>query len=182
MKKNLLHTIIFAGIMGLLFTGCGRNYQTNITPFGGKDNKAVIVADQDSATSYLFQNAVKRTNFRYALAIAAQLTKDKGYTYFSIISPNNAVDELEDSNSQTMEDAVKKCDESFYMLITEASEGCNSMVAAFTNNMLYRYELMTTIAYHNENRDDGATFNAENILKEAIDYGLNPDYFRKIER
>lgn len=182
MKKSMLKTVIMVGAIGLLFVGCGRSFQTQITPYGINENKAVIVADHESTTSYLFQNSIKRANFRYSLAVSAQLAKDKGFKYFSIVSPSNTVDELESGMPKTMKEAVNVCDETFNMLITEAFEGCGSMVTPFRSGVMYRYDVMVTIEYHNENRNDGATFNAEQILKEAKDYGLNEEYFRKIQR
>ena len=194
MSKRIINFTIIAIFAGMFFSGCAAttSYQTAIKP--QKDKTVVhILADQDATSaSWLMSGSVVRTNYMYALATAAQTTKDAGYTFFTIISPSQLVEQFKDRNVVSIQDAYDACDsgsESFMMGLSVKRtynydpNNCDAMVRRYQRNTFFGGTVIhksvdIIIKMHNDNGKKGSFwFNANKVLASDLVSGLDPEYF-----
>ena len=167
-------------IVCFLFSGCSTKYNTKVQPWKGTNEYVNIEADHTSTLNKFNHATVKKENLRYALAISAQAAKDAGFKYFNIIGPEETARFLNSQNVTTIEDVIEVCEDTFsYFSIRDR---CNSATYEYGSGVSRRYSVIIIVRFSNEEQKEKTLFHAENILNEAIDYGLNPEYFRSIER
>jgi len=209
MKLNkIVGSVILLSLVGL-FSGCSSKYKTVVLPMEDLDNVSYIRADQDATNwSITGRGDVLRTNYKYSFAIAAKTTINKGYKYFSIYAPVALIEQFQNRKVKNVIDAYNACDNgdgSFrWFLSTSYIEdrktnptSINLSKKRLTNNcdnISYRYRssfanaaaehsfIFYHIHYHNEDRQDYNTFNAQEILDSEFINDLNPAYFIPMKR
>lgn len=178
------------GAIGVIFSGCGTTLSTAVYPQKNYDNRSHIQVSQDSASSLFGMGSVKRTNLKYAFGAAATEAKNKGYQYFSILIPHRIKDVYVRRNVKTVDEAFNVCDQgedAFQTNVIGASSGekCDSFIMSYGgNNGIGNgvFPVFMDIEYHNEDRKDNFTFNADEVLKSDLLKGLSPDYFKTMSR
>lgn len=150
-----------------------------------------IKVDQDN-TSLGFINIgnVVRTNYRYALATAAQTTLNNGYKYFSILYPDPYVQMLFERKAANVNDAYEMCntgEDSFqwgwsYRKMMSEQNRCDSIVRAFDTHSVLggtvrHREVGFTIKMFQETQGDVNSFNAAEVLSSSLLSDLDKGLF-----
>jgi len=202
MSKKILKLTMLA-ILAILASGCSATYKTKVSPPGKyKHNGVAIEVDQDATNfSYTGNASVMRVNYKYALAVAAKTTLDRGFKYFSIEGPRPLMDQLKDRNVTNVEEAYNACDSgdgSFRMYYSIESAGeefdgnhrrrknCDNIIfgwreSVFNGGANHRY-VRLSFEMSNEDKKNNRTFNAKEVLESDFMKDLNPAYFVNMER
>jgi len=200
MSKKILKLTMLA-VLAILASGCSATYKTKVSPPGKYIHNGVkIEVDQDATNfSYTGNASVMRVNYKYALAVAAKTTLDRGFKYFSIDGPRPLMDQLKDRNVTNIEEAYYACDSgdgSFRMYLSVESgfddfkgrraKNCDNIIfgwreSVFNGGANHRY-VRLAFEMHNEDKNNNLTFNAKEVLESDFMKDLNPAYFVNMTR
>ncbi len=188
-------TITSITLLGLMLTlgGCGTTHVTAAIP-KEKPNTLFIVADQEIGYSPYMVGISIEENYKYTFAIAATSTLDAGFSYFSIVDPEQLAKQYRDRNVTNISEAYTACMDGEGSFHTTASlswigedeiPNCQNIVHMFKERdglkTAQHRAIRYTIHMHNEDRKDHTTFSAEEALKSDLVKDLNKEYFKPIE-
>ncbi len=203
MKKSVLVSLLLIGGI-VLFSGCASKlpYSTKVGVSKGTSYEATASIKVDQTSTYLGwmnTDSVVRTNYLYSLATAAQITKDKGYKYFSI-SDSNLQQQFKDKEVQNIEDAYDACAGlgvgTFKLGMTDLpilnfrtladKNACDHITLprkylGTMNQTDYRVIINYLIRMDNRvptEENKYYTFIAEDVLKDDLFSGLDKEYYK----
>lgn len=174
--KKMIVRIGLLGAIGVLFSGCGVELQPSIAQTGERSYK--IVADTDkSINAFEFYN-IKAQNIKYAFAMAADLTRKKGYSYFTVKNPSSR-DYFISKGVKTVDDVYAACTSldsealswTYSLNLKEFGKGnsaCDKLTTMHAANSQHSFPAFLLIKLHNENKADFITFNADEVLSSPI--------------
>lgn len=190
---------VTAGVASLILTGCGTSYSTMITPTQKNVKDRVLITMNQSSSALPFQyGKIARENFKYALGASAQTTKDSGYKYFKIDGPSQITDLMQEKNVKTIDEIYNACDQgvdsfayslTYRGLATDLGSSninrCDSITRRYddTGVAVYSHNVVSfAIKMTNDFIENQTFINAEEALKSDLLKGLNPDYFKEMDR
>lgn len=189
-RKNKFKIMLIVPL--IMLAGCSATYKTIITPIDKKQDTVLIEVDQDAtALGIINTGDVKRVNYKYSFAVAAQTTMDNGYAYFTIINPHQLVQHFKDRKVKTVENAYDVCDSgpssfrtgfSYAGLVTDANN-CDYILHEWMQYGSVRHSnIKFTIKMHNNKNSNLISFNAIEVLQSDLVAGLNKKYFKNMTR
>ena len=191
MKMSILK-LISAGVFAIaIFTGCGSSL-SSVKPSKIEKNVTTIKADVEAAMmGFINIGRVTRDNYKYAFAMAATETKNKGYESFSITYPHRLVGLYREKNVKNFEEAYNVCDKgkgsfsasfSVYKMASNVriiqESTCDNMLHTINTIAGDRASVTLVIRYSNiDSMENNVTFNADDVLSSSLLEGLDKSNF-----
>jgi len=192
LKRTVLLSAVILG--SVVFSGCSAtaNYYTQTKKVSPQEPIVNIKVDQDStALGFINAGNVTRTNYLYAFGTAAQTTIDNGYKYFTIIKPEQLINQYKDRKVHSLQEAYDACDKgdsSFQMALGYGNivhdNNCDHIVyptkqVTLSGQVMHK-AIGFTIEMHNDPRPDSyVTFDAQKILQSDLLKDLDKKYFKE---